>query len=109
MTHPYYEEGWVTLYHGDWRELIDPDLVLTDPPYGETSLDWDHWPKDWPTLAARHSESMWCWGSMRTCFLERRDEFADWTYSQERRRSLPSGSAPPGQPCIRRRMEARGE
>lgn len=84
---PYYEDEWVTLYHGDWRELIDPDLradlILTDPPYGETTLDWDRWPKDWPTLAARHSNSMWCWGSMRM-FLDRRDEFAAWNYSQER-------------------------
>lgn len=37
---PYYQDGWVTLYHGDCREIlptIDPSsvaLVLTDPPYG---------------------------------------------------------------------------
>ena len=34
---PYYEDEWVKLYHGDWRELIDPDLradlILTDPPF----------------------------------------------------------------------------
>ncbi len=33
---PYYEDGMVTLYHGDCREIDLPavELVLTDPPYG---------------------------------------------------------------------------
>lgn len=83
---PYYSDDWVTLHLGDWRELIDPelrvDLILTDPPYGETALAWDRWPDGWPALAARHARSMWCWGSMRM-FLQRRDEFADWTFSQD--------------------------
>jgi site-specific DNA-methyltransferase (adenine-specific) len=44
---PYYEDGSVTIYHGDWREVVDalegiaPDLVLTDPPYG-IALDTDY-------------------------------------------------------------------
>ena len=54
----YYQDDSVTLYVGDWRELIPADytadLILTDPPYGETSLTWDRWPTGWPTLAARH-------------------------------------------------------
>ena len=37
---PYYQDEWVTLYHGDCRAVL-PDLdpvalVLTDPPYGVT-------------------------------------------------------------------------
>lgn len=37
---PYYQDKWVTIYHGDCREIlpqldIKVDLVLTDPPYGE--------------------------------------------------------------------------
>ena len=55
---PYYADEQVTLYCGDFRELMpgvlaihgEPDLVLTDPPYGETSLAWDRWPDGWPQL-----------------------------------------------------------
>lgn len=83
---PYYDDEHVTLYCGDWRELIAEDfaadLIVTDPPYGETSLAWDRWPGGWPALAARHARSMWCFGSMRM-FLDRRDEFADWRLSQD--------------------------
>ena len=32
---PYYEDGSVTIYHGDWREIaLDANAVVTDPPYG---------------------------------------------------------------------------
>ncbi len=35
---PYYDDGQVTIYHGDCRQILDSvptiDLVLTDPPYG---------------------------------------------------------------------------
>ena len=46
---PYYNEGDITIYHGDCREIIpqlEPvDLVLTDPPYG---IDYQSgWRIDW--------------------------------------------------------------
>lgn len=34
---PYYEHAGITIYHGDCREVLpelDPDAVITDPPYG---------------------------------------------------------------------------
>lgn len=86
MGAPYYADDSVTLICGDWRELIPADfradLIVTDPPYGETSLTWDRWPDGWPALASRHADAMWCFGSMRM-FLDRRDEFAAWKLSQD--------------------------
>lgn len=87
---PYYADGTVTLYHGNSLEVLPElgacaDLILTDPPYGETSLAWDRWPDGWPTLATlalRPGGSMWCFGSMRM-FLDQRDEFAGWKFAQD--------------------------
>lgn len=44
---PYYQDGLVTLYHADAREILpgmeaeSVDLVLTDPPYGHRNNDGD--------------------------------------------------------------------
>jgi site-specific DNA-methyltransferase (adenine-specific) len=87
VTAPYYEDDTVTLHHGNALELIDrefalADCVVTDPPYGETSLTWDRWPSGWPTFMP--TNSMWCFGSMRM-FLNRGAEFdaAGWQLSQD--------------------------
>jgi site-specific DNA-methyltransferase (adenine-specific) len=84
---PYYEDDAVTLYRGDCREVVPAlgltvDLIIADPPYGETSLPWDRWPSGWPAALAGVSRSLWCFGSIRM-FLDRRDEFAPWLMSQD--------------------------
>lgn len=84
---PYYSDDSVTLYHGDCREIwptlqLEPDLVIADPPYGETSLKWDRWPTGWPDVLADWASSMWCFGSMRM-FWEHNAEFDAWNLSQD--------------------------
>jgi DNA modification methylase len=53
-VNPYYDEGGITIYHGDCREILpsidaDPALVLTDPPYGIAykPLRGIQWAKMW--------------------------------------------------------------
>ncbi|WP_454113575.1 DNA-methyltransferase [Microbacterium maritypicum] len=80
-----YEDEWVTLHHGDWRDADfgeHVDAIVTDPPYGETSLDWDRWPKGWPEQAAQITDALWCFGSFRM-FHDNAAEFATWNLSQE--------------------------
>lgn len=67
MTEPYYDDGTVTLYHGDCRGIL-PSLApvstcLTDPPYNlgidygtgvdDKRADYTGWCKDW--FASCHS------------------------------------------------------
>lgn len=80
---PYFETEGVTLYCGDGRKIapsLEPvDMILIDPPYGETVYDWDKWPKGWVAVARRalnRTGSMWCTGSFRT-FYDNRDEFRE--------------------------------
>lgn len=61
------------------------DCILTDPPYGETSLAWDSWPDGWPALVRRvlkRSGSMWVFGSTRM-FFDRSAEFVGWKLAQD--------------------------
>lgn len=89
MTGPYFTDGTVTLYLGDMREVLPAldltaDAVVTDPPYGETSLAWDRWADGWPKVAASVSSSLWCFGSMRM-LLDHANEIRDagWKLSQD--------------------------
>lgn len=88
---PYWEDAdaGISLHLGDMREIlpalnVQADLVVADPPYAETSLAWDRWPKGWPELVRDTASSMWCFGSMRM-FLDRGHEFtaSDWKLSQD--------------------------
>lgn len=82
---PYFQDDAITLYCADCRELLpelQADAIITDPPYGETSLDWDRWPNDWPNMARAASTSMWCFGSLRM-FMDRADDFRHWRMSQD--------------------------
>jgi site-specific DNA-methyltransferase (adenine-specific) len=87
VNQPYYSDNYITLYHGDMREVlpalrITVDACVTDPPYGETSLAWDRWVDGWPALVAQCTRSMWSFGSTRM-FLNRGADFADWSFSQD--------------------------
>lgn len=69
MTEPYYERDGITIYHGDYREILTQlnkvDLLLTDPPYGVqkqertyqkksgVAAEWDtEFDLDWATQAS---------------------------------------------------------
>lgn len=83
---PYYSDDLVTLYHGRVEDVLPTlgqfDACVTDPPYGQTSLEWDRWPSGWPDLVAEHTSSLWCFGTFRM-FLTKRDEFTNWKLSQD--------------------------
>lgn len=90
---PYYERGGITIYHGDCREVLPTlpehfaDLVIADPPYGDTSLEWDTRVLNWlpdMRLALFPSGSLWCFGSLRMFLAEGRSfEEAGLRYAQD--------------------------
>jgi site-specific DNA-methyltransferase (adenine-specific) len=56
---PYYQDGQITLYHGDFRAVLPtlPDnafaSLISDPPYNTTCLDFDKEAVDWPGFWAQ--------------------------------------------------------
>jgi site-specific DNA-methyltransferase (adenine-specific) len=88
---PIYDQDGITLYRGDCRVAPNllgiewADLVMADPPYGETSLEWDRWPAQWTGAAAcvlKREGAMWCFGSFRM-FLDHWSEFGAFKMSHE--------------------------
>lgn len=76
---------------GDCRDLLAAhgpyDMLLADPPYGDTSLDWDRRVAGWESVARdclKPTGSMWVFGSMRF-FLDMGGVFraAGWRYAQD--------------------------
>jgi site-specific DNA-methyltransferase (adenine-specific) len=63
----------IDLLTGDCRAVMPAkgpfDLIIADPPYGDTSLAWDRRVAGWLTVAAaclRPAGSLWLFGSMRS-------------------------------------------
>jgi site-specific DNA-methyltransferase (adenine-specific) len=88
---PHYADDTITIYHGNCLELLPQlpagrvDVVITDPPYGETALAWDAPVRRWlPPLEPllRDTGSLWCFGSLRM-FLAQAAEFAPWRFAQD--------------------------
>lgn len=90
---PYYEHAGITIYHGDCRNvmnllpslgLFNLDAVITDPPYGETALEWDRLCSGWLGDASAITRSLWMFGSLQMFLdmaLDR--QFGGWKRSQE--------------------------
>ncbi len=78
--------GACTLYNADFRDVLPlvgtVDAVITDPPYGDTSLGWDRWPAGWPGMMHPLARTLWTFGSMRM-FLTHGHEFAGWKFCQD--------------------------
>lgn len=91
MPKPYYAHAGITIYHGDMLSLCDDrglsfdgtfDICVTDPPYGDTSLDWDKRIAGWPQLIP--ALQIWCFGSFRMFMdMAKEDCWNGWKLAQE--------------------------
>ena len=81
----------IRILQGDCRQILAKikdasiDCALVDPPYGQTSLQWDARVPDWPAHVRRvlkPTGSMWVFGSMRM-FMECASEYAGWKLSHD--------------------------
>lgn len=61
------------------------DAVVTDPPYGQTSLKWDQWNGDFIPAVDRVLKpggSMWVFGTFRM-FVDHWHDFEGWSLAQD--------------------------
>ena len=88
------KNGTVSLHFGDCRELLpgfkNIDCIVTDPPYGQTSLAWDVPVDDWLPLAdacLKPHGSLWIFGSLRSLapLVAAADagELGPWRFAQD--------------------------
>ncbi len=86
---PYYEHAGIAIYHGNCIDLLagldvdsEFDVCLTDPPYGDTSLEWDKRIVGWPSVVP--CSVIWCFGSFRM-FMDMASDgcWNGWTLAQE--------------------------
>ena len=100
MTAPSHILSGETVLAGDCRDLMPArgpfDMILADPPYGDTTLVWDTHVPGWLPLARQAlqpSGSMWIFGSLRF-FMAMATELheAGFRYAQEIVWEKPNGS-----------------
>ncbi|QKS00388.1 site-specific DNA-methyltransferase [Sphingomonas sp. CL5.1] len=91
----------MTVLVGDCRAIMPGrapfDMILADPPYGDTSLGWDRRVEGWLALARaalRPSGSLWLFGSLRSFLAIAADLRASgFRYAQEIVWEKQNGSA----------------
>lgn len=81
----------VDLIHGNCMDVLaslpaeSVDAIVTDPPYGQTSLPWDTWVDGWPAAVDRILKphgSMWVFGNLRM-FTNHWSDFDGWRFAQD--------------------------
>lgn len=81
----------ITRHHGDCLEVLaslpqhSVDAVVTDPPYGQTSLPWDKWQPGFIDACDRvlkPTGSMWVFGTLRM-FVDHWQDFSAWSMAQD--------------------------
>ncbi len=81
----------MTVLVGDCRTVMPAhapfDMILADPPYGDTALGWDRRVEGWLSLARdalAPTGSMWLFGSLRFLMaVARQCDEAGWRYVQD--------------------------
>ncbi|MCC4232306.1 site-specific DNA-methyltransferase [Sphingobium soli] len=90
----------MTILVGDCRQLMPEhapfDMILADPPYGDTALKWDRRVEAWHRLSVqclKPTGSLWVFGSLRYFMADTpRFEDAGLKYAQEIVWRKPNGS-----------------